>query len=69
MEGVLVTVKLIVYGSAVINAAWPAYKAATRLHDMAQCYRAYSRSRRERREGDHRDLWVWLDCDDLKGDQ
>ena len=45
MEGLMVTVILVVLGTAAVNAVWPAYKAGMRLHDMAHWYRTYRASR------------------------
>lgn len=57
MEGLVVTVKLVMLGTAAVNAVWPAYKAGTRLHDMAQCYRRYRASR----EPQWHEPWIWVE--------
>ena len=58
MEGLMVTVtvKLVVLGTAVVNALSPAYKVGTRLHDMAQWYHRY----RAFREPQCNEPWIWL---------
>lgn len=52
----MVTVKLVVYGTAAVNAAWPAYKAALRVQEMTSWYREF---RKERTAAN--DPWVWVD--------
>ena len=52
MEGLMVTVKLVVVETAVVNTVWPAYKADVFLREMAQWCRTSWNSP---------DPGVWLD--------
>ena len=59
--GVIVTIKMLMVCSAMINAAYPCYQAAKKVHGMVGWYRELVAARTPQ------EPWIWVERSESKG--